>query len=209
MENSTQTANIKLLESGSVFRWTIDVEGDHGGRTSSLQGIEEGVPYILDELDKVGAKAIFFISTEYLDRFIDIAKLIASKGHVIGSHGHEHKSWKFRKWWEWRLDRLKSVTELKTKLGILGEKIPYRAPKFSYVQDGYIYSNPKNHHGLLKGMWTGRKPKPENIIYLHPFDLVEPKTTAPNLFCKFWYSKSKDARKEFERLVRETEKVNN
>lgn len=201
MENSTQTTNIKLLESESVFRWTIDLEPDWGGRSSSLKGIEEGIPYILDQLDRVGAKAIFFVSTEYLDSFLDTVKMISFRGHVIGSHGHVHKSWKFKPWWEWRLDRLKSVTELKTKLSILGERIPYRAPKFSYIQEGYVYSNPKNHYGLLKGVWTGKFPKANETIYLHPFDLVDGNTKSPNLFCSLWYSRSSKARKLFEKLL--------
>lgn len=61
------------------------------------------------------------------------------------------------------------------------------------------YSSPKNHTSLLRHMWYGQPMR--KIFYLHPFDIVKPKTKPPNLFCKLWYSQPERAYSTFKRLV--------
>ena len=182
-----------------VTQITVDCEGDWGGRADSLQGITEGLPIILDCLKEKGLKGIFFLSTGSLDRWFDVAKGIQSAGHTIGSHGHEHR--RFGRWLEWRLDYLKSMQILEKELGLRRGQIPYRAPKFSYVHPEHPYSNPKGHTSLLKHLWVGQPL--QEILYLHPFDLVKPVSRAPNLFCKVWYSRPMEARERFKEIVRE------
>jgi hypothetical protein len=189
------TLHIDLSSSLSI---TVDCEGDWGGRTDSLQGITEGLPIILDCLKEAGLKGIFFLSTGSLDRWIDIAKGIQSLGHTIGSHGHEHR--RFGRWLEWRLDYLQSMQILEKQLG-LKRPIPYRAPKFSYVHPEHRYSNPKGHTSLLKHIWV--KQPLQEILYLHPFDLVKPVTPPPNLFCAIWYTRWREAKERFQEIVRE------
>ena len=120
--------------------------------------------------------------------------MIKDKGHEIGSHGHFHFIYKDP--WRAKQDREISMAVLDKY-----KPIHYRAPKFSY-DDGGAYANPNNHIGLLKSLWTGLRPRQDAIYYLHPFDLVESKNP-PNLFCRMWYSRSKDARRHFANLVQQ------
>ena len=175
---------------------TVDVESDFGGRSNSTQGIEEAIPFILECLEHHGLKATFFLSTEYLDSWVEVAKTIQSAGHTLGSHGHEHR--RFRKWLPWRLDYLKSMQILEKQLG-LKRPIPYRAPWFSYQHPEHRYSDRRGHTSLLRHVWF-KEPMKE-ILYCHPFDFVKPLTKAPSLFTEVLYSSSEDCRKVFENVL--------
>lgn len=181
---------------------TIDLEFDFGGRTNNTVGIDKGVPLILKTLKEYSINAIFFISTEIMDYRYGVVQDILNAGHEIGCHGHFHTCFKD----SWRAYQNLIISQ--TVLSPIANQTHYywRAPKFSYVFYGQEYSNPENHYGLLKGMWMNKKYNKGNILYLHPFDIVETDRKAPNLFCKLWYSRPKKA---YESLRRTLENMSN
>lgn len=165
------------------YRFTVDVDGgDFGGRTEGQRGLKEGLDLILMTFKMYKTKALFFVSTELLREYKREIRHILEEGHEIGSHGHFHIKYKDK--WRAEEDRRISNTLLLPVTGSPAHR--YRAPKFSYRTDD-LYSNPKNHIGLLKHMWFGQKIRENSIIYLHPFDLVN-SGSPPNLFCRLWYS---------------------
>lgn len=177
----------------------MDVESDWGGRTDGLRGITESVPWLLERLRETNLRAIFFLSTQYLERYLDEAKAIQAAGHKIGCHGHLHRSWRGAKWYQWRYDYLQSMTKIEKTFGLQRKEIPYRAPKFSYTDRLHKYSYPEGHTSLLKHLWL--KQPLQEVLYLHPFDLVEPQTPAPNLFCAVWYRRAREAKALLESLL--------
>jgi peptidoglycan/xylan/chitin deacetylase (PgdA/CDA1 family) len=50
----------------------------------------ETTPRVLAALDRAGAKATFFVLGAKAERHPDVLRAIASAGHSIGVHGHEH-----------------------------------------------------------------------------------------------------------------------
>lgn len=192
MVTASDKPDIKKIEH---FRWTCDCEMDFGGRVQNILGMKHGLPIILDLFKANEIKALFFISTEILRYCREEIVSIIEAGHELGSHGHFHtlvKSWRSIE------DRILSEELLFSLTG----KYPrfFRAPKFSSFRDSYVYANPRNHVGLLKQLWF-RMPIPSDpIFYLHPFDIVGG-SNAPNLFCKVWYSRPKEALELFEKLV--------
>lgn len=48
------------------------------------------IPDILDILDKYNAKATFFIVGLWAEKFPDMVKLIADRGHTVANHGYSH-----------------------------------------------------------------------------------------------------------------------
>lgn len=54
-------------------------------------GPNEGVPRILDMLDRQGVKATFFIPGWVIEHHTGICKEIAARGHEIGYHGYLHE----------------------------------------------------------------------------------------------------------------------
>jgi len=157
----------------SVYRWTVDVEYDWGGRTDGFEGIKTGLPKIAAAFLKQKIKALFFISTETFRHYPELVRHLRECGHEVGSHGHFHTKYKelFRR----QHDKDFSISCLED------DKARFRAPKF-YWETEDIYSQKKNHVSLLKHMWLGQKIKEETIMYLHPFDIVETTEPAPNLF---------------------------
>lgn len=51
-------------------------------------------PWVLDELDKVNAKATFFVVGENAEAYPEVMSEIVSRGHSIGNHTYRHvKGW--------------------------------------------------------------------------------------------------------------------
>lgn len=176
---------------------TCDVEGDFGGRTDDLYGLDKGIPLILKTLEEFKIKGLFFINTEIMDWRPGVVQDIINAGHEIGCHGHFHTC--FREPWRSHQNMMISQSILS---GYSNQSSWYwRAPKFSQVFYNQEYSDPTNHIGLLKSMWLRQKYKPGNILYFHPFDVVTTDKTSPNLFCKLWYSRPKEAYELLRRIL--------
>lgn len=184
----------------ATHRWTVDVESDWGGRSSKTEGIESGLPRIIRTFEERSIKAIFFISTELLRRYPSLPREIRGKGHEVGSHGHFHTNYK--EWWRKEEDRQLSLQMLTQYELVLKRDVRYRGPKFGHPIKGEPYSICNNHVSVLKKMWLGNMIDSNSIIYLHPFDIVETKEKAPNIFCKLWYSRPKKAYETFTNLTR-------
>jgi len=54
--------------------------------------IPEVTPWVLDQLDKYGAKATFFCVGQNVEKYGDIFHQLKSQGHTIGSHTYNHIS---------------------------------------------------------------------------------------------------------------------
>lgn len=178
------------------FTWTVDCEFDFGGRTNGDIGIRYGLPLILQEFKRYNIKGLFFISTELFRDYKNDIKKIKEDGHTLGSHGHFHIIYKDK--YRWLQDKEISESLLSV---ITGQSYhQYRAPKFNKILSNHIYSNPINHVGLLKKLWFKTSIPSNPIFYLHPFDLVS-SANSPNLFCRIWYSRHKEASKLFKMLL--------
>ena len=69
------------LDDASAVALTFD-DGPH----------PRGTPAILDVLRKAGVRATFFLVGEQIARYPAIASDVAAAGHVLGVHGHRHRS---------------------------------------------------------------------------------------------------------------------
>jgi peptidoglycan/xylan/chitin deacetylase (PgdA/CDA1 family) len=115
---------IKCRLKGTVFL-TFDVEPDAPPyQSNSTHGIEEGLPWIVDMLDKKNLKATFFIVGKLADDYPSIIEEIANKGHEIGSHGYDHS----------RLDKLPRAEAIRNikrsieSLSVYQDVSSFRAP---------------------------------------------------------------------------------
>ncbi len=52
----------------------------------------EGTPAVLDALDRHAARATFFLVGEQVERYPDLARAIAARGHELAIHGYRHRS---------------------------------------------------------------------------------------------------------------------
>lgn len=175
-----------------IYRWTVDVDGgDWGGRSEGCAGIEKGLYKIIRDFKNAGIFGLFFISTELLKNYPRLIEDLRIQGQAVGSHGHFHERFETKA----RRQENKDLSETYFKY-----KVPFRAPKFSLETEDR-YSQKKGHVSLLKHMWLKTKINEDTIIYLHPFDIVETKQPAPNLFCKLWYSRPRKAYDTFTNLL--------
>lgn len=76
--------------------------------------IPEATPYVLDVLDKVGAKATFFMVGDNAVRYPHLLEEVRRRGHRIGNHTFNHIGG--LKWFSWKYlgNVLKAETVLRT-----------------------------------------------------------------------------------------------
>lgn len=177
------------------FTWTVDVEGDWGGRTNGTLGITEGLPRILEIFRANKIQALFFISTEIaLDNRGRIQDII-DRGHEIGSHGHFHIRYKDA----FRAEADRQISERLLSI-FTSKKLPYRAPRFYYQSEDSFYSYRNNHVSILKQTWFGGRIPTHPIFYIHPFDIVRGKNP-PNWLCRFLYGNPERVYELFTRIA--------
>jgi len=118
---------------------TFDIEDwwvyDHysiGKKENYLPRINCYLDYILDILDERNFKATFFCLGEVADKYSDVIKLIASRGHHIGCHSFNHRFFGNLTPEEIAEDTRKALDVIEN---IIGEKVTaYRAPAFSITE---------------------------------------------------------------------------
>ena len=79
-------ATRKRGRKGERFRAALTFDAEHPDRRSTY-GAQERV---LDVLDKLGAKATFFVQGRWAEAYPDTAARIATGGHLVGNHSHYH-----------------------------------------------------------------------------------------------------------------------
>lgn len=146
---------------------TVDVETDWGGRLlpdpKNCQGIEKGLPIIIDLLDLFGMKATFFVSGEVIQGHKERIRELAKMGHEVASHGFVHRlnySRLERKELLVQVRRSKDVIE-----DLIGEEVlGFRTPQFKVnpvlfevlKECGFLYDSSliKNRSPFMKeGIW--------------------------------------------------------
>ena len=109
---------------------TIDVEQDAAPFLNTWQGVEKGLPLMLEVLAKHDVPATFFVTGLAAERF---PKLIAeiSQRYEVSCHGYEHERFDKLAVDEQR-QRIQKATEILQK--ITGVKPPgFRAPNFKFT----------------------------------------------------------------------------
>ncbi len=129
-----------------VISFTVDVEPDAPPYLNTWRGVEEGLPKLINVLEKCEIPATFFVTGKTCERYSRAIREIPRK-FEIGCHGYEHE----------RFDRL-SESEQKRRIGlatkvlrrvvkrkILGFRAPnFRAgPKIGRLlkKFGYLYDS--------------------------------------------------------------------
>lgn len=132
---------------------TVDVETDAG--SDSLRGIDEALPVMLDVLDAVSARCVFFVVGDVAKQRPQAIRTLKQRGHIIGSHSMTHPQFSrvnseaIRE----ELTRSKSTLEEITGAPCLG----FRAPFFDAPNDlgthlaaaGYRWSSSKAPFSLV------------------------------------------------------------
>ena len=150
----------------------------------------EGTPAVLDALARAGLRATFFLIGEQVDRRPELAREIASQGHLVAVHGYRHRL-------QMRLsaDQLGSDLEraLETIQAATGVKPRYHRPPYGvYSPAGLTLTTGLGLKPLLWSRWgkdwrrfttptriasrATRNLGPGDVILLHDADYY----SAPN-----------------------------
>ena len=114
-----------------IEEWYIE-KAFRGGRAFRYQEFDDTLAKVLDELDRLGIKGTFFCVGKLASEFPDVVRRIASRGHEIGCHSHEHV-WINKMTEDELLDD--TMEALKALEDIVGQKVTsYRAPAFSITE---------------------------------------------------------------------------
>jgi len=140
--------------------FTVDVEQDVPPFLESWQGVEKGLPRLLDLLATYEIPTTFFITGETAEKYPELTKSI-SQFHEIGCHGYKHERFDRLSANE-QLMRIKAATEALKK--ITGRKMyGFRAPNFKTNREtftilrklGYKYDSSTTCYHLKS--WKNQK----------------------------------------------------
>lgn len=109
---------------------SIDMEQDCPPFLSSYRGIEEGTPPFLKLLAEKKIPATFFVTGDVADRYPELIKTIAERGHEIASHGYSHKRFDQMTKKEAEAEIAKSVEVLRKYYPV----ISFRAPNLEFPE---------------------------------------------------------------------------
>ncbi len=70
----------------------IDVETDVGSWTPYYQGVEKGIPTLLDIFQRQKVKATFFFTGDVADKFPKSTRPVLKSGHEVGCHTLYHET---------------------------------------------------------------------------------------------------------------------
>ncbi len=107
---------------------TFDVEHDCPPYLTTVRGMEEGLPKLLDLMGEKRVKATFFFTAEMAKRFPELVRRVIDEGHELGSHNYDHE----------RLDKLsleKGRRTIEKSLEVLrkfGDVVSFRAPNLQF-----------------------------------------------------------------------------
>ena len=78
-------------------------------------------PWVMNELDKVGAKGTFFVVGENAERYPETISDLRDKGHVVANHTHHHMK-------GWRNSKEVYLKDIEDCAKVLGNKRLFRPP---------------------------------------------------------------------------------
>jgi len=70
----------------------VDVETDVGSFTPFYEGVQKGVPLLIDMFEEEGVKATFYFTGDSAQENASIAKLTADSGNEVGCHSLYHET---------------------------------------------------------------------------------------------------------------------
>lgn len=120
--------------------------------------VERNTSLLLEELDRAGAKATFFVLGWCAERFPALVRRIVEAGHEVAAHSYDHRLVYDLEPAEFRSDLRKTAALLEKAGGV--RVTGYRAPSFSItaacpwahgvlVEEGYLFDSsvfPVRHH---------------------------------------------------------------
>jgi peptidoglycan/xylan/chitin deacetylase (PgdA/CDA1 family) len=106
----------------------------------------EGTPRVLDALDDAGAKAIFFLIGEQVERYPDVAAQIERRGHEIAIHGYRHRV-------QLRLSADAIRDDLERAVEVIGRVRFHRPPLGIYSGAGLAAVRERGLQPLLWSRW--------------------------------------------------------
>jgi peptidoglycan/xylan/chitin deacetylase (PgdA/CDA1 family) len=105
--NGSPTEVHRLMAPGAQIALTFD-DGPHPKVT----------PWILDHLDRVGAKATFFVVGKQVDLYPELAREILQRGHQIGSHSYTHRNMRELSAWAVERELVRSRAAIRRATGV-------------------------------------------------------------------------------------------
>ena len=112
---------------------SFDVEQDAPPYSHTFNGIQRGLPKILEVIEEKGVQATFFTTGEVAEKFPDAVEKIVQGGYELGSHGYDHRRFD-------RMDKKEARENVERSLDVLRafyDVVSFRAPNLKFPPEYY------------------------------------------------------------------------
>jgi peptidoglycan-N-acetylglucosamine deacetylase len=119
--------------SAPVVAFTVDLEPDCPPFLKGFRGVEQGLPALLDMLERLSVPATFFTTGEVAQRYPEAVERVVAAGHELGCHGMTHTAFT-------TMDETTARQEIEESASILRRFAPvtsFRAP-YLLFPDSYV-----------------------------------------------------------------------
>ena len=128
--------NILTVDVEEYFHPTeVQASVDQGEWGTMLSRLRPEVRFILDLFDEHNVKATFFILGWVAERYPDLVRAIAGRGHEIGCHSYAHRLVYDLTPVQFRHDTIRAVSAIADACGVTPRV--YRAPSYSIVRESF------------------------------------------------------------------------
>ena len=133
----------------------------------------DGTPAVLEELDRLGASAVFFVTGEQVERYPQLVRAVTAAGHELGLHGYRHQT---RRQWNAKLlaDDVRRAREAVEDAAGARPQL-YRPPRGVFTLRGLRLIRELGLEPLLWSKWGrdwARRATPETITARATADLA-------------------------------------
>jgi peptidoglycan/xylan/chitin deacetylase (PgdA/CDA1 family) len=141
----------------------FDVEHDAEPFSQTCEGVQTGLPLILDILDSLDIHCTFNILASIIDDHVDLFKRVQHQGHELGCHSFDHEALSFMENEDMYVQVQRATVDIEKKLG--KRPITFRAPYL--LGNTFLINMLEEFHYLIDSSYPLAHYKTQVVPY-HP-----------------------------------------
>jgi peptidoglycan/xylan/chitin deacetylase (PgdA/CDA1 family) len=164
--------------------FTCDLEPDCPPYLRGFRGVEQGLPKLLDLLERLRIPATFFTTGDVARKYPDAVRAVLAGGHELGCHGMTHTAFTSMERDVARAEIEESAAILRTFAPVTSFRAPYLRFPDSYLDmlESAGFTLDSSHAKYKKAYYDSRRAGVQTTLRRIPASLTSSALRIPKLF---------------------------